>query len=283
MKSAVNLIAFIKRFARNPGALAGSILMLGIFAAAILAPLLYPGDPLHIVAGSEIWPGTSQKYFLGTDALGRDIAAMIFHGAQASLIIGLFSALTATVIGVTVGSLAAYFGGWVDEIVMRTAELFQTVPGLIFLLTIVSIMGPTLMNITIAIGFVSWNGLARLTRVEFLSLRERDFVNACRAMGMGTPRIIFTEILPNALPPIIVLASLTVASAILYESALSFLGLGDPNVASWGRLVGEGRTLIRTSWFISAIPGVVIMLAVLSLNLVGDGLNDALNPKLRDL
>jgi peptide/nickel transport system permease protein len=139
------------------------------------------------------------------------------------------------------------------------------------------------MHITIAIGFVSWNGLARLTRVEFLSLRERDFVNACRAMGMGTPRIIFTEILPNALPPIIVLASLTVASAILYESALSFLGLGDPNVASWGALVGDGRTLIRTSWFISAIPGVVIMLAVLSLNLVGDGLNDALNPKLRDL
>ncbi|MFT4159805.1 ABC transporter permease [Shinella sp.] len=276
------LAGFLRRFARNRGALIGAVLVVGIVAAALLAPLFYPGDPMRIVGTPELWPWQDPVFPLGTDALGRDIAAMVVHGARASLLIGVFAAITAALIGVTVGALAAFYGGWVDELVMRGAELFQTIPSLIFLLTIVSILGPTLTNITLAIGFVSWNGLARLTRAEFLSLRERDFVSACRAMGMGNLRIIVAEILPNALPPVIVLSSLTVAGAILYESAVSFLGLGDPNVASWGRLIGEGRTLVRTSWYICAVPGVVIMAAVMSLNLVGDGLNDALNPKLRD-
>jgi peptide/nickel transport system permease protein len=273
---------FWRRFSRNRGAVAGLAVTLLIVAAAILAPVVFPGDPLRIVGASELWPGEDPAYLLGTDALGRDIAAMMMHGARASLTIGLFAALTATLIGVTVGALAAFYGGWVDEIMMRSAEVFQTIPALIFLLTIVSILGPTLAHITLGIGFVSWNGMARLTRAEFLTLRERDFVSACRAMGMGDLRIIISEILPNALPPIIVLSSFTVAGAILYETAVSFLGLGDQNVASWGRLIGEGRTVIRTSWFICAIPGVVIMTAVLALNLVGDGLNDSLNPKLRD-
>lgn len=283
MNSSLTVLrGFLRRFARNRGALVGAVLVLVIVAAALLAPLFYPGNPMRIVATPEMWPGQDPAYPLGTDALGRDIAAMVVHGARASLLIGVFAAITATLIGVTVGALAAFYGGWVDELVMRGAELFQTIPSLIFLLTIISILGPTLTNITLAIGFVSWNGLARLTRAEFLSLRERDFVSACRAMGMGNLRIIVAEILPNALPPVIVLSSLTVAGAILYESAVSFLGLGDPNVASWGRLIGEGRTLVRTSWYICAVPGVVIMAAVLSLNLLGDGLNDALNPKLRD-
>ena len=273
---------FFRRFARNRGALVGSVMILVVIAAALLAPLLYPTDPMRIVGPPELWPSMQSKFALGTDALGRDIAAMIVHGARASLLIGIFAALTATTIGVTVGALAAYYGGWVDELVMRGAEVFQTIPALIFLLTIVSILSPTLTHITLAIGFVSWNGMARLTRAEFLSLRERDFVSACKAMGMGDLRIIVAEILPNALPPVVVLSSLTVAGAILYESAVSFLGQGDPNVASWGRLIGEGRTLIRTSWHICAIPGAVILVTVLSLNLIGDGLNDALNPKLRD-
>ena len=164
----------------------------------------------------------------------------------------------------------------------RDAELFQTIPNLIFVLTIVVILGSTLTNIVIAIGIVSWTPIARMTRAEFLALRDREFVQACRAMGMGDFRIIAGEILPNALPPVIVLSSLVVAGAILFESAVSFLGLGDPNVASWGRLVGDGRQLIRSSWYICAIPGVAIMITVLCLNLIGDGLNDALNPKLRD-
>lgn len=270
----------LARFALHRGALAGALLLLLVIAGAALADGLFPQDAMRIVATPELWPLQEARHPLGSDAMGRDIAAMIVHGARASLLIGAFSALTATLIGVTVGALAAYYGGWVDELVMRAAELFQTIPNLIFLLGIVAILGPTLAHITLAIGFVSWNGIARLTRAEFLTLRERDFVNACRASGMGDLRIIVGEILPNALPPIVVLSSLTVASAILFESALSFLGLGDPNIASWGRMIGDGRALIRTSWFICAIPGAAIMLTVLALNLVGDGLNDALNPKL---
>ena len=165
---------------------------------------------------------------------------------------------------------------------MFVTELFQTIPNLILVLTVVSILGPAIGNIIVAIALASWTPVARLTRAEFQSWRGRPFVLACQSVGMGPLRLIFTEILPNALPPVIVFASLVVAGAILFESAISFLSLSDPNVASWGRLVGEGRELIRTSWYISAVPGVAIMLTVLALNLVGDGLNDALNPKLRD-
>jgi peptide/nickel transport system permease protein len=249
---------------------------------AILAPLFFPTDPLRIVAQPELWPGEDPAFPLGTDSLGRDMLAMIVHGARATLLIGLFASAVATLIGVSVGATAGYFGGWIDEGLMRAAELFQTIPNLIFVLTIVVILGSTLQNIVLAIGIVSWTPIARMTRAEFLSLRDREFVQACRSMGMGDLRIILGEILPNALPPVIVLSSLVVAGAILFESAVSFLGLGDPNVASWGRLVGDGRQLIRSSWYICAIPGVAIMVTVLCLNLIGDGLNDALNPKLRD-
>jgi peptide/nickel transport system permease protein len=273
---------FVVRFARNRGALVGAVVIGLVAAMALAAPLFYPTDPLRIVAAPELWPGEDPAFLLGTDSLGRDILAMIVHGARATLLIGVFASAVATVIGVGVGATAGYFGGWIDELAMRGAELFQTIPNLIFVLTIVVILGSTLENIVIAIGIVSWTPIARMTRAEFLALRDREFVQACRAMGMGDLRIILGEILPNALPPVIVLSSLVVAGAILFESAVSFLGLGDPNVASWGRLVGDGRQLIRSSWYICAIPGVAIMITVLCLNLIGDGLNDALNPRLRD-
>ena len=273
---------FARRFARNRGALIGFVVIVVVALMALLAPELFPTDPLRIVGQPELWPGEDAAFPLGTDSLGRDILAMIVHGARATLLIGLFASLVATLIGVTVGAVAGYFGGWIDEIVMRLSELFQTIPNLIFVLTIVVILGSTLTNIVIAIGIVSWTPIARMTRAEFLSLRDREFVQACRSMGMGDLRIIASEILPNALPPVIVLSSLIVAGAILFESAVSFLGLGDPNLASWGRLVGDGRQLIRSSWYVCAIPGVAIMVTVLCLNLIGDGLNDALNPKLRD-
>jgi peptide/nickel transport system permease protein len=273
---------FARRFARNRGALIGFVVIVVVALMALLAPELFPTDPLRIVGQPELWPGEDAAFPLGTDSLGRDILAMIVHGARATLLIGLFASLVATLIGVSVGAVAGYFGGWIDEIVMRLSELFQTIPNLIFVLTIVVILGSTLTNIVIAIGIVSWTPIARMTRAEFLSLRDREFVQACRSMGMGDLRIIASEILPNALPPVIVLSSLIVAGAILFESAISFLGLGDPNLASWGRLVGDGRQLIRSSWYVCAIPGVAIMVTVLCLNLIGDGLNDALNPKLRD-
>jgi peptide/nickel transport system permease protein len=273
---------FIRRFARNHAALIGFLLILVVIVSALTAPYFFPRNPMRIVGRPELWPFQNWRFPLGTDSLGRDIAAMIAHGARTTLLIGLFASMTATLIGVSVGATAAYFGGWIDEVLMRVSELFQTIPNLIFVLTIVSILGQTITNITIAVGVVTWTSLARLTRAEFLSLRDREFVQACRSMGMGSFRIIVREILPNALPPVIVLSSLVVASAILFESAVSFLGLGDPNIASWGGLIGSGRTLIRTSWYICAVPGIAIMLTVLALNLIGDGLNDALNPKLRD-
>ena len=219
---------------------------------------------------------------LGTDAIGRDIAAIMFHGARTTLAIGIVAALLASTVGVLIGAVAGYYGGWADDVLMRFTEVFQTIPNLVFLLAVVALLGAELESIVVAIGLVSWPSIARLVRAEFLSLREREFVLACRTMGMSSLRIIFSQILPNALPPVIVMTSLLVAGAVLFESALSFLGLGDPDVASWGRLIGEGRSSLRTAWYISGIPGFAILLTVLGLNLVGDGLNDALNPKLKD-
>jgi peptide/nickel transport system permease protein len=276
------LLDFVRRFARNRAALVGLCLVLVVIGVAATASWMFPRPPLRIVGRPEIWPFVNPRYPLGTDSLGRDIAAMIAYGARTTLLIGLFASLTAAFIGVTIGATAAYLGGWADEMLMRLTELFQTIPNLIFVLTIVAILGQKIEYVTIAVAIVSWTPIARLTRAEFLTLRDREFVQACRAMGMGNLRIMFGELLPNALPPVIVLSSLVIAGAVLYESAVSFLGLGDPNVSSWGGLIGDGRTLIRTSWYICAVPGAAIMLTVLALNLVGDGLNDALNPKLRD-
>ncbi|WP_313462890.1 ABC transporter permease [Achromobacter sp.] len=273
--------SFAARFVRHRGAVAGAVVLLLIALLAFGAGWLYPTNPLRIVGAPEIWPFESWRYPLGTDSMGRDIAALIAHGARATLLIGLVAATAATLIGVSIGAAAAWSGGWVDEVLMRVTELFQIIPNVVFVLTVVSVLGPHIEAITLAVGLVSWPPIARLTRAEFLSFKEREFVQASRAVGMSPLRIVAAEILPNALPPVIVMASLVVAGAILYESVVSFLGLGDPNIASWGRLVGEGRSLIRSSWYICAVPGVAIMLAVLSLNLVGDGLNDALNPKLQ--
>ncbi len=275
-------LAFLRRFCRHRGAVLGALIVVIVAAAALSAGWLYPADPLRIVAMPEIWPFTDARYPLGTDSLGRDMLSLIVHGARATLLIGLVASVMATTLGVAVGAAAAWFGGWVDEVLMRIAELFQIIPNVVFVLTVVAVLGPRIENIIIAVGLVSWQPIARLTRAEFLSFKEREFVLACRACGMGNVRIALGEILPNVMPPVIVLSSLVIAGAILYESVISFLGLGDPNLASWGRLVGEGRTLIRSSWYICAVPGVAIMLAVLALNLIGDGLNDALNPKLRD-
>jgi len=273
---------FLARFARNRGALVGACLILLVTLVALLASLMFPVDPLRIVSTPELWPGEDPAFPLGTDSLGRDILAMIVHGARATLLIGLFASAVATLIGVTVGAVAGYFGGWVDEVAMRAAELFQTIPNLIFVLTIVVILGSTLSNIVIAIGIVSWTSIARMTRAEFLALRDREFVQACRAMGMGNTRIIVGEILPNALPPVIVLSSLVVAGAILFESTVSFLGLGvQPPQASWGNMLNDAQnlTLIQTMPWLWVPPGIAIALTVLSVNFVGDGLRDALDPR----
>jgi len=270
-----------QQFARHGGAVAGALLLALIVIVALCAGWWYPGDPLRIVAAPEIWPFEQWRYPLGTDALGRDIAAMLAHGARATLAIGMVASVAATGIGVSIGAIAAWWGGWIDEILMRLTELFQIVPNVVFVLTVVAILGPRIENTIIAVALVSWPAIARLTRAECLSFKSREFVQACRTVGLSPWRIALREVLPNALPPVLVMGTLVVAGAILYESVVSFLGLGDPNIASWGRQIGEGRTLIRSSWYLCAEPGLAIMLAVLALNLVGDGLNDALNPTLR--
>ncbi|MFE1601056.1 ABC transporter permease [Methylobacterium sp. ID0610] len=274
-------MTLLRAYLRNPAAALGLVLLIAVIAAALVAPFLFPKDPLGLAGRPLQWPFANPKLWLGTDPSGRDIAAQIFHGARISLLIGGAATLIAVAIGIAVGAVAGYYGGLVDEGLMRVTEAFQTLPSFLLLLVLVAVFGSRITTVTVAIGLVSWPSVARLTRAEVLSLRGRDFVQACRGLGMGDARIILREILPNALPPVIVYASVVMAVAILLESALAFLNLSDPNVASWGNLIGAGRGVLRTQWYVSALPGVAILLTVLGVSLVGQGLNDALNPRLR--
>lgn len=270
---------FLRRFARNKGALVGAAVLALVVALALLAPFLFPDDPWDIAGPPFRRPG-EMGFLLGTDTLGRDVAAGIAHGARVTLLLSLVSTAVALSIGVVLGAIAGYHGGWVDDLVMRFTEFFQTIPNFILLVVLVAIFTPSITSIVVAIGIVSWPPLARIVRGEFLTLRSREFVQAAEVLGQGSGRIIFGEILPNALSPVIVSASLMVATAVLLESALSFLGLGDPNLMSWGYMIGASRTVIRQAWWISCFPGIAIALTVLALNLVGEGLSDALNPRL---
>lgn len=193
--------------------------------------------------------------------------------------IGLVATLISITIGIVIGAVSGYFGGWIDDVLMRVTEAFQTIPSFVLLLALVAILGSSIENIVLAIGIVSWTAPARLARAEFMSLRKREFVEAVRNLGVGDAAIIFREILPNALPPVVVYASVIMALAILMESALAFLGLGDPNYASWGNMIGQGRAVLRSDWFVAAIPGIAIVLTVLSFSLLGEGLNEVLNPR----
>lgn len=267
-------------FLRNPNAVAGMCFLLIITVLAVLAPLLYPGDPLAIAGTSFIWPGEDSNFPLGTDALGRDVIAGIVHGSRVSLVIGFAATVVGLAIGISIGAFAGYYGGILDDLLVRIIEVFQTIPNFVFLVVVVAIAQPSVTTVAIAIGLVTWPTIARLVRAEFRSLKAKDFVTAARSLGYSDARIIFREILPNALPPVIVTSSVMVASAILMESALSFMGLGDPNLVSWGSMIGAGRELLRSAWYLTALPGLAIVFTVLALNLIGDGLNDALNPRL---
>ena len=270
-----------RRFRRNRAALLGLALFLAVLAMALSADLWAPGDPLRRAGAPLTPPFADWSVPLGTDQLGRGILAGILHGARISLLIGVVATLVAIAIGVVVGALAGFFGGWIDDVLMRVTEAFQTVPSFVLLLTLVAIWGSSIEWITVAIGIVSWTAPARMVRAEFLSLRGREFVDAARNLGVSDASLIFREILPNALPPVIVYASVIMALAILLESALAFLGLGDPNQASWGNMIGQGRNVLRTDFYCVFIPGTAIVLTVLSFSLLGEGLNDALNPRQR--
>ena len=272
---------FWKRFSRNRSAVLGlAILILVLFMAAI-AGVIYPNDPFGLAGKPLSGPGLN-GFLLGSDSLGRDVASGIAHGAKTSLLIGLIATLAAVFIGIIFGAFAGYYGGRIDDVLMRITEVFQTIPSFVFAILLVAIMKPSIESIVIAITVVSWPGVARLVRAEFLSLKNREFVQACHTLGMSDVRIMLREILPNCLSPIIVIGSLMVATAILIESGLAFLGLGDPNIMSWGFQIGAGRTMLRSAWWVCTFPGVAILVTVLAINLVGEGLNDALNPRLRE-
>ncbi|WP_184517588.1 ABC transporter permease [Muricoccus pecuniae] len=274
------MTGLLRRFTRHPGAVIGAVALLLVLALALLAPLLFPGSPWDM-AGAPFSPPGEDGMLLGSDSLGRDVAAGIAYGARVSLMVGAVSTIVSILIGVALGALAGYLGGVVDDAVMRFTEFFQTIPSFVLAILLVAIFTPSITSIVAAIAIVSWPPVARVVRAEFLSLRGREFVQAAEVLGKRPLSIVLTDILPNALSPIIVLASLNTASAILLESSLSFLGLGDPNLMSWGFLIGSGRSVIRIAWWMSVFPGIAIFITVLALNLIGEGLSDAMNPRLR--
>ena len=271
---------FWKRFSQNRGAVVGLVILLLVVVLSIVAPFIYTKSPWAMVQRPVIPPFTMDAFVLGTDPMGRDLAAGLAHGARVSLLVGLVSTVVSLLIGIPIGAIAGYFGGWVDDLLMRFTEFFQSVPSFALAVVLVAIFQPSIYSIVISIAVVSWPPVARLLRGEVMSLRSREFVEAAVLSGQTHSTIIWRQILPNTLSPIIVLASMMVAAAILIESSLSFLGLGDRNIMSWGYIIGAGRTVIRQAWWVSFFPGLAILLTVLALNLVGEGLNDALNPRL---
>ena len=272
---------FWARYKRNRSAVLGQVIILSILFMAATAGIFFPEDPFRLI-GKPLSAPLANGFLLGSDSLGRDVAAGIAHGAKTSLLIGLIATVAAVFIGIIFGALAGYYGGKIDDLLMRITEIFQTIPSFVFAILLVAIMKPSIESIIIAITVVSWPAVARLVRGEVKGLKNREFVQACHTLGMRDFRIMVREILPNCLSPIIVIGSLMVATAILIESGLAFLGLGDPNIMSWGFQIGAGRTLLRSAWWVCTFPGIAILVTVLAINLVGEGLNDALNPRLRE-
>lgn len=264
------------RLLRSPAGVAGLALLALLALAALGAPFLFPGDPLAIAGAPLTPPFTDPAFPLGTDRLGRNVLAGLFHGAQASLAVGLAAAAVSIVAGALVGTIAGFAGGLADEALMRVVDAFQTVPGFLLALAFVSVAGASLPVVILAIALGAWTGPARLARAEVLSIRERDYVAAARVIGMHPAEIALREVLPNALPPVLALAAVIVGNAVLIESALSFLGLGDPNIVTWGSMIAEGRNVLRSAPFLSIVPGIGLVVTVLGVYLLAEGLSDAL-------
>lgn len=267
-------------FRRNKAALIGLVLLSLVILAMLFGPMIYPIDPFDIRGMPLTEPFANADVPLGTDYLGRDILAGLAVGGRATLIVGLVAAAITVTIGLAIGALAGFYGGWVDELLSRFTEIFQVLPSLLFAMVLTTLFSPSLTTVTIAIGAVSWTSVARLARAEFMHLRKLEYVSAARALGAGNLRLILREILPNAAPPLIVSATLIIGVAILFEAGLSFLGLSDPNIMSWGMMIGSNRKYIIEAWWAVTLPGAAIFITVLAVSLIGDGLNDALNPKL---
>jgi peptide/nickel transport system permease protein len=269
-----------RRFKRNRLAMLGLALLLITIAMAVAASFVAPEGPFKLVGARLRAP--SAQFWLGTDHLGRDVLAGVLYGARTSLLVGLVSVAIAVGIGTVVGAIAGYYGGWVDEILMRITEVFQVMPRFFLALFVVAFFGASLWGIIFVIGILNWSEIARLLRGEFLALKERPFVTAARAYGARDAAIIAAEILPNAMSPVIVAGSLQIASAVLLEAALSFLGVGDPTAMSWGTMLNSAQQYLRYAWWTATFPGLAICIMTLGIALVSDGLNDALNPRLKE-
>jgi peptide/nickel transport system permease protein len=268
------------RMARRPVTIVGMVLVSSLLGFAALAPALTPYDPLRANNDALLPPLSGPHHYFGTTSLGRDLFSAVIFGARVSLTVGITVALLATAIGVVVGTIAGYRGGWLDDALMRLTELFIVIPRFFLAIVVVALFGHSLANLIVVIAVLSWPPIARVVRAEFLSLREQEFVQAARSIGSSARRIAFREILPNALGPAIVVGSLQVSQAILLEASLSFLGLGDPDLPSWGDLLVDAqRYLTRAPW-LTLIPGAAITIAVIGFNLLGDGLAEALDPRL---
>lgn len=272
----------LRRFLRRQSLLApGLSLVLVMSLAAVAAPLLAPHDPdaLHLDA---ILAPPSSDFWLGTDRLGRDVFSRLLYGGRVSLWVGFVAVGISSLIGVTLGLVSGYFRGWVDEAIMRLVDVMLCFPSFFLILSVIAFLEPSLTNIMIVIGLTSWMGIARLVRAETLSLREREFVDAARLAGCSTARILWRHILPNALAPVLIAATLGIAGAILVESGLSFLGLGvQPPDASWGNMLQEGKAALETAPWLSVYPGIAILLTVLGYNLLGESLRDLSDPRLK--
>jgi peptide/nickel transport system permease protein len=272
---------FWSRFLGNPRVYLGLIWLGLLLFVAGAANVLAPTDPFAIVGKPMAAPGG--EFWLGTDSLGRNVLAGLIHGSRATILIAVLATLFAVAFGTLIGAVAGYYGGLIDNVLMRFTEFFQTIPSFLFAIVLIAILSPSALNLVIAIATVSWPPIARVVRGEVLTVKSREFVQAAVVAGQGDAAILLKQVLPNTLSPLIVTGSLLIATAILVESALSFLGLGAPNLMSWGFMIGAGRSFMREAWWLVTVPGVAILLTVLAINLVGEGLNDALNPRLADL
>jgi len=272
---------FRRRFIKNRLALAGSVLVLILFVVSLLAPWLAPYDPNAIDLNNILAPPSAAHWF-GTDQLGRDVCSRMIWGAGISLKVGFVATGIAIVIGTILGAVAGYYGGWVDALIMRFVDIMLCFPTFFLILAVIALLEPSIWNIMIIIGITGWMGITRLVRADFISLKQRDFILAARAIGASDLRIIFIHMLPNAMASVLVAATLGVAGAILTESALSFLGIGvQPPTPSWGNILTAGKDNIDIAWWLSLYPGLAILLTVLGYNLLGERIRDSLDPRLR--
>jgi peptide/nickel transport system permease protein len=269
-----------KRFAKNKLSFIGACSVLLLLLVALFSPFISPHDPTAIDVHNILSP-PSKDHIFGTDELGRDVFSRMIWGSRISLQVGFVAVGIAIIIGIIIGASAGYYSGWVDTLLMRFVDIMLTIPTLFLILAVIAVVEPSIVVIMVVIGITSWMGIARLVRAEFLTLKERDFVFSAKSSGASDRRIIFRHILPNALAPVFVTATFRIAGAILLESGLSFLGMGvQPPTPSWGNILTAGKDNIEVAWWLSLYPGIAILIAALSYNLVGEGLRDALDPRL---